>query len=206
VARTSARADAARETVLQAAQAEAFKTTLALASAPASREVAIATRTAGNASDLLAQANGPLPVADLAALRQLVEDLRSDNAATLAAAQAAQSQAERRHAAAASELSELRARVDDAQGRLAAAFARENALANRWRNLVAGTALLGLVLALAIAGLVWFRIQTFGLQTAVARMIRAGDAAGIGSTVRSLLDPHLNRAEQDAIRQQIATA
>jgi hypothetical protein len=145
--RAAARVDTARtaeqvaaDAAVQSAHKEFAKTDLALAAAPDSRPVALARRTTANGLGLLDQVR-PLTAAESAEIRQLVADLLSENAATVAAAEARQRTAEERLAAAGRDLEAARAKLEQreaeltkANGNLREAYDRENALANKVRN------------------------------------------------------------------------
>lgn len=132
--------DKAADEAVHAAHLEFTKTGLALAGAPESRPVALARRTTANGLGLLDQVR-PLTATESAEVRQLVADLLSENAQTVAAAEAKQRTAEEKLAAAGKELEEARAKLErreaelsKANGQLREAYDRENALANKVRN------------------------------------------------------------------------
>lgn len=193
--------DKKEDAAVKAAQTEVVKTGEALEAAPPSREVELAKRFNGNAETLLAQATGPLSLGDSAALKALVRDLRSETAATREKAEKAQKKAEE-------SLSELSADLQEAQGKLAkaetnlrAAFERENALANKYRN-IRFVAVGAVVLSLVLGGLwLYVRYSVGGLPAAVGRMLAdaQGKSPQLAGDIRSLLDAVTNRHEQAAI-------
>jgi hypothetical protein len=153
--------DQAAAQAVTAAHKEVAKSDLALAAAADSRPVALARRTTANALGLLDQVK-PLTAEESAEIRQLVADLLSDNAQTVAAAESKQRTAEEKLAEAGRELTAARAKLEQreaeltkANGNLREAYDRENALANKVRNfwfILGGLALfwvLGNVLSVA---------------------------------------------------------
>lgn len=128
-AKAAANHDAAREAQLVAARIEAAKATAAAAVLPPSPEATLTQRFTGNTSDLLAQAVPGVTAEQLAAVRQLVADLRSEDAKVVAAAEHRQQDAETRNAATSRELDALAAkRASDEASTVAAA---EKIAANR---------------------------------------------------------------------------
>lgn len=195
--RAAAKVDSARtaesqaaDAAVQAAHMEFAKTDLALAAAPDSRPVALARRTAANGLGLLDQVR-PLTAAEAAEVRQLVADLLSDNAQTVAAAEAKQRTAEEKVAAIGRDLEEARAKLErreaeltKANGQLREAYDRENALANKVRNfwfIVGGLALL------------W----VFGNVLSVAARFHPG-LAGVSRIVNGVAAPAFAFAEARA--------
>lgn len=156
--RAAAKVDTARTAeelaagaAVASAHKEFAKTDLALATAPDSRPVALARRTTANGLGLLDQVR-PLTAAEAAEVRQLVADLLSENAQTVAGAETRQRTAEERLAETGRELTAARAKLEQreaeltkANGQLREAYDRENALANKVRNfwfIIGGLALL----------------------------------------------------------------
>jgi hypothetical protein len=203
--RASSAHDSARDRQLAAARIESEKTTHAAALLPPSPEAALTQRFAGNTSDLLAQAVPEVTAAQLAAVRQLVSDLRSADAEVVAAAEARQATAESDNAALSRELGAAAAKLTAAEAR-ASTIAADNAalagqlLAMRWAA-AAGTVL---SLAAAAAALA-YRANAFGLADGVARGLadlRRKDA-GTATIATTALDSGLNRAEQSAIARRV---
>lgn len=197
--------DEAREAQLAAARIEAAKTTAAAAVLPPSPEATLTQRFAGNTSDLLAQAVPGVTAEQLAAVRQLVTDLRSVDARVVAAAEARQAAAEGHNAALSRELGATAARLDAAQA-TASEIAADNAalagqlLAMRWAA-AAGTILSLAATAAALA----YRANAFGLATGVARGIAdlRKKSPATADLATAALDGGLNRAEQSAIARRV---
>lgn len=198
--------DAAQDKAVRAARAEVSKANIALATAPESRPVEVSRRTIANAQSLLDQVAGPLTAEEAADIRRIVADLLSDNATIRAAAEAKQATAEERIASLSQDLAAKSADLDSANGKLAAAFARENALADQLRNerarrawLIGGGSLL--ILALG-AGWLWVQVASGGIPKALGSVLKGLDEKSPeqANAIRALLDPVLNRIEQAAIR------
>ena len=205
-ARAESKLDAAQDNAVRVARAEVSKAGIALASAPESRPVEVSRRTIANAQALLDQVAGPLTADEAADIRRIVADLLSDHAATRSAAEARQAAAEGRLAELSRQLSGAGAALDAANTKLAAAFARENALADELRNerarrwwIIGGGALLLLVVS---AGWIYVQVISGGLPRALGSVLKGLDekAPEQANAIRALLDPVLNRIEQAAIR------
>jgi hypothetical protein len=135
-----AKADAAQAKATHAAHVEIAKADVALAAAPASRPVEVARRTTANALGILDQIR-PLTAEEAASVRQLVADLLSDKAETVAQAERQQRAAETELARAGRDLDAARQKLEAreaalvaANANLRAAYDRENALANQVRT------------------------------------------------------------------------
>jgi hypothetical protein len=200
-AKATANHDAARERQLEAARIEAAKTTAAAAVLPPSPEATLTQRFAGNTSDLLAQAVPGVTAEQLAAVRQLVTDLRSEDAKVVAAAERRQQTAETQNAATSRELGATAAKLEAAEAN-ASTIATANAqlagqlLAMRWAA-AAGTILSLAATAAALA----YRHNAFGMADGIARGLvdlRKKDS-GTADLATQFLDMGLNRAEQTQI-------
>jgi hypothetical protein len=200
-ARAAARADQSREAVLKAAQRSAHESALALESAPSSRPVEIATESAQTTTGLLDQALGSVPLDELATLRARVAALLSENAAVRAEAEKDRARARADAAQLSRDLAALAAAKAKTDTDLAAAFARENALANKHRNTV--FALYGAATLAVIAAAGWVYVRFFAaVPTGILGKVLAfadRDAPHKAAAMRDLLDPYLNRAEQARI-------
>ena len=205
-ARAETKLDAAQDKAVRVARAEVSKAGIALASAPESRPVEVSRRTIANAQALLDQVAGPLTAEEAADIRRIVADLLSDHAATRSAAEARQAAAEGRLSELSQKVAAAGAALDAANTKLAAAFARENALADQLRNerarrwwMIGGGSLLILICA---AGWLWLQISSGGIPRALGSMLKGLDekAPDQANAIRDLLDPVLNRLEQAAIR------
>lgn len=196
----------ARQVLLIDAQGEVEKTVKVLSLAPASPEVLVARRTAGNASLLLTQANGPLAFDVLAGFDKWVEGILSSNQAERLAAEARQVADERRFSSHSKELADLQGKLKEANAKLLTSFAKENELADTLRNeralrvwLIGGGSVLIVILG---AGWLYLRIATGGIPKAIGGMLKGLDETDPerATLIRSLLDPVTNRIEQALIR------
>jgi len=208
---------AAKEILLKRAQGEVHKTGEALTN-PDQRGIEIATQTNANAVSALDQALG-VNAAEVMAWRQLVRDLRSENAEVRAKAEKDQGIATQQIIAVSNQLAETRAKLEikDAelaakQADLRAAFDRENELANKARNMMFGG---GVLLVVVIAVSVLWAINRFkvgqlgssldGLRSGIARGLRDADAESkeIGAKIRAILDTNVDRADQVEIKTKV---
>ncbi len=205
VAKAETRHDEARERQLEAARLEAEKTKLAAAVLPPSPEAELTTRFAGNTSDLLAQAVPTVTAEQLATVRQLVADLRSEDAKVVAAAEARQLAAEGHNAALSRQLALSATRLTAAEDK-GHAIASDNAklagelLALRWAA-AAGTVLTVAASLAAVA----YRANAFGLADSVAHGLadlRRKDP-GTATLATAALDGGLSRAEQTGIARRV---
>jgi hypothetical protein len=199
--RAESRRDAKREEVIKAAHREVAKSTEALRSAPASREVELASRFSENADALLTQATGAITIGEWQALKKLVADLRSENEQVRAAAEQSQQASETAIAGLSAELAAAQTRLTAATSRLREAFDRENALANQLRNeRLIRWGLAGAAIILA-AGWLYVRFALGGLPMAAGKLMRDLRAkhSGAADIVEPIFDSYLNRYEQRAI-------
>lgn len=190
--------DVRREAVLAAGHIEVAKTVEALTDAPESREVTLAQRFSGNAAALFDQALGPLPVDEVQALKQLVAELRSENAAIRATAEERQHKSESAQATLSSALGAAQKKLAAAQGDLRQAFERENALANTLRNeRMIKWGLAGLAVLLAL-GWAYVRYFAGGIPSAIGSLLASTEKTSpkLAEDFRALLDAKLNRHEQ----------
>ena len=196
----------ARQVLLIDAQGEVEKTVRVLELAPESAAVTVAKRTAGNASTLLTQANGPLAFDVLADFDKWVVAILSGNQADKLAAEAKQAKDERRFAKDSEEFRKLQKDLDEANAKLLTAFGKENELADTLRNeralrvwIIGGGSVLLLVVG---AGWLYSQIATGGIPKAIGGMLKGLDESDPekANLIRSLLDPVTNRIEQALIR------
>lgn len=199
VERAEERVDEQREALLGVARDEALKAEMALLEAEPSRPVEIASRTLGNATTALNQVVGPITVEQVTLLRETVAGLLSEEAQARERAERAQRETEERLSDASTRLSELQGRLAEREQSLQAAFARENALANKLRAWQWGLVWVGVALILFAALAVWWRIQGLGLLSGITRSLKDADVLGLGSQFRQVLDVNLSRAEQEKI-------
>ena len=199
---TAAKEDKARVAVIKSAQRATHETALALASAPPSRPVAVATSTNADAVTLLDQAAGPLTAAEAAQLRATVAGLLSDNSKLREAAEAVRAKEQRSVAEVSAALAQAEVKSEAAEAKLRAAFDRENALANELRGQRALVWIAGGVAVLLAAGWLYAQLALGGIPGAagkVLRDLRASNPA-VADAVTPLFDSYLNRHEQARIR------
>lgn len=204
-AKASTAHDEARERQLEAARLEAEKAKLSANALPPSPEAVLTQRFTANASDLLTQAVPGLTAEQLAAARQIVADLRSEDAKVVAAAEARQRAAEGHNYELSRELGATAAKLAEAETK-AAAIATDNArlagqlLAMRWAA-AAGTILSLAATAAALA----YRANAFGMADGVARGLAdlRRKSPGTADLATAALDGGLNRAEQSTIARRV---
>lgn len=204
--------DAARDQLIKDAQKDVAAATHALASAPASPPAALAKTLNARAGDSLAQAVGGLLPDIMTALRKMVDDALSADATRRAAGEKALQTRDAENAALAKQLAEADAKLADLQSKLAAkeadlraAFDRENAVANAYRNekflrwaAIIGGATLSLILG---AAYLYARFALGGIPGAIGKgmaVLRARDP-DTASVVEQVFDGLLNRHEQQRI-------
>lgn len=205
VTRAETKHDAAREAQLEAARLEAEKTKLAASALPPSPEAGLTQRFAANTSDLLTQAVPGVTAEQLAAVRQLVADLRSEDAKIVVAAEARQRAAEGRNADLSRELGATAAKLTATEA-TASTIAADNAklagqmLALKWAA-AAGTVL---TVASTLAALA-YRANAFGMADGVARGLAdlRRQNPGTADLATAALDSGLNRAEQITIARRV---
>jgi len=201
--------DVKREAVLRAGQRSLFEVVLALAASAPSRAVDLATEAAQSAQALFDQALGALPVDETTKLRARVAALLSDNETIRGQAEKERSAARSLAAEQGKELEEARNRLADAQAALSAAFARENAVANAYRNEKVVSLLwkvgLGLVAAVSVAGWIYVRFFAGGWMSMIARgLVRADhDKPAAANAAREVLDSVLSYKEQDRLSKKV---
>jgi hypothetical protein len=209
-ARTADRAESVLETrqqeAIKAAHVEVAKTGEVLLHAPESREVDLARRFNDNAEALLTQGSGALALEEIHKLKQLVANLRSENAQVRAAAEARQGAAEKALATLSAGLAEAQRKLGEAQADLRTAFDRENALADQLRNeRFVRWGLAGLSLVLGV-GWLYVRYVAGGLPSALGRVLRDAEkkSPALADDLRGLLDANLDRNEQAAVRKHFS--
>lgn len=201
VDRAQDKEEVARHAVVKAAQRSAHSTAAALASAPASRPVAVASDSAALTVALLDQAAGPMQAEDLAKLRVTVAGLLSENAEIRAKAEAQRAADEQSIGEVSAALAKAEAASEAAAAKLRTAYERENALANELRTQRALLWIAGGVAVLLAAGWLYARFALGGIPNAVGRGLAAlrarNPAAGMAAT--EIFDQLLNRHEQRRI-------
>ena len=198
--------NAATDAAIDAAQKSSHETQEALATSPASRQVDVARISNDNAVALLDQVAGPLSSKDAAAIREKVRLLVSDLADERARGEALRATDQKKDDKISSLLSDLAAQKEQSDKKLAAAFERENGMANElrnerwwswfWRIAIGATALL------FAAGYIYLRLTLGGLPTALGKSLATFRSADPDAANRltGLLDIHTTPAEQDLIR------
>lgn len=206
-AKAETKHDAAREAQLEAARLEAEKTAAAADALPPSPEAEITQRFAGNTADLLAQAVPGATAEQLAAVRQLVADLRSQDAAVVAAAEARQAKAEKDNAATSRRLAATATAATRANARASeiAADNAELAADLLWMRAVAiagsiGTTLLGIAAIMVRLNLG----NANGALADVLTTIRA-KAPHAAPYATAAADAALSRGQQTKIAQLVAS-
>lgn len=199
---TAKKEDAARNAVIKAAQKSSHETSFALAAAPASRPVAVATDLNASTVALLDQAAGPLDAETVARLRSLVAGLVSDNAALRESAQAQQAKEQRTISDVSAALAKAETKSDAAEAKLRAAFDKENALANELRSQRALLWIAGGVAFLLACGWVYVRYALGGIPSAIGQglAVLRRDHPEAGKVATDVFNSFLNRHEQTAIR------
>lgn len=207
--KAEAQVDVKRDATMKAAQRAVHESVFALMLAGAGKFNDIAKEAAQTASGLLDQALGALPVDELTALRLRVEALGSENEQIRKAAEKDRAEARQNAAALALELENARVRLKAAQADLLASFQKENALANELRNdrLKSLMWKIGLGSGILIVGglYLYVRFVAGGIPGALGKMLASAQSRNpaLAATLRSELDPYLNRAEQSAIKKQV---
>lgn len=193
--------EVARHAVVKAAQKSAHETQFALAAAPASEAVAVASDFNASAVALLDQAAGPLEAGDLDKLRRTVAGLLSENAQIKADAQRDRDREKDAMSALSGTLARAEQKSEQASTALRAAFERENALANELR---AHRALLWIAVGVAVLlalGWLYVRFMLGGFPVAFGRALgelRQRNPA-LAEQLTPIFDQYLNRHEQALI-------
>jgi len=201
VDKAEARQDAARDAAIKAAQKLTHETAEALAVAPESRPVEVATESNAAAVALLDQAAGPLTATQLAQIRKQVTGLISENAALRAEAEKARDRARAADSALSDRLAQADAQVRTMEGKLREAWNKENALANELRSQRALAWIAGAIALLAAAGWLYVKIALGGLPGAMASGLAVLRAQGAipPKGEPNIFDSFLNRNEQAAL-------
>jgi hypothetical protein len=202
VDKADAKQDAARVAAVKAAQRATHETAEALAVAPVSRPVEVATESNASALALLDQAAGPLTAADLATIRKQVAGLLSDNGKLRAQAEKARDKTRESDAALSERLERADAAVTAAAGKLREAFDRENALANELRSQRALIWILGGAALLAGAAWLYIKVTIGGMPAALGVARRALEARSpeLAAAVAPFYSAALDRTEKAAIK------
>lgn len=202
VAKAEDKADFARDVVLRRAQSETTVAAIALRSAPLSRPVEIAIEATASAESMQAQALGPIQEGDRQRLEKLVADLQSEVVAVRAAAEKQRDKDAVRAAREAVKLTAASDRVDDLNGKIAAAYQREKALGDLVRKFVWSCIGLGTLAVLLGAAYLYARFALGGFAPALGKVLGSLDRSqpDVAKIVRGLLDAELNRHEQTRVR------
>jgi hypothetical protein len=202
----------ASELLIKDAQKDIAATGEAIAAAPSSPPTALAKTLNARAGDSITAAIGGLAPDALASIRRMVADALSDDAKRRLGGEKALAARDAENSALAQQLSETRAALSEAEGKLRAkeadlrqAFDRENALANAYRNerflrwaAIIGGSLLTLICA---AGWVYVRFALGGIPQALGKgmaVLRAKDPEA-ATIAEQIFDGLLNRSEQQRI-------
>lgn len=206
--KADARVAGYKDQAIKAAQKSVHEAKDAIAQAPASRPVDVAKEATDNAAALLDQAAGPLTAAELAAIRSQVAGLLSENAQLRADAEKQREEERGKVATLSTKLADAVRDSQTANDRLRAAFDRENALANQLRSQRAFLWILGVLSFLATCGYLYVRFALGGLPGALGTALASAQrqAPSVADAMRSFLDTHLNRSEQDAVRAAFSKA
>ena len=202
VDRAEGREDLARSAVVKAAQKASHETALALAVAPASRPVALATTSNANAVALLDQAAGPLTAAEANQLRTTIAGLLSDNAEIRRQAEELKAREQRSIAEISAALVSAETQSAAAATKLRAAFDHENSLANELRAQRAALWICGGIAVLLGIGWLYAQFALGGLPAAAGKALRdlRTNHPAVADVVTPIFDGYLNRHEQDRIR------
>lgn len=207
VDQANARETEAERAAVKLAQKKSHETQIALAAAPASRPVALATDANDTAVSLLDQAS-PFPATELAGIRRTYAGLLSDDPKARATAERARADSSDAVAEVSVRLEKTRAATEAAEKSLRAAFDRENALANELRSARALHWILGGVALLAAAAWVYVRFFLGGIPGALGSVMAKLEAKNPSAAeeFRILLDAATNRHEQTTIRNEYIKA
>lgn len=201
----NAKVDRQEDQTVTAAQLEVVKTRFALASAPQSRPVEVATRTNENAFSLLNQ-RSPLTVGQMGEAQELVRGLLSEEAAKREAAEKKQAEAEKSIAKLSEELASTREHAKKLTKERDAEAARNLELANELRmerlQKWAGVGLSALLTLATIA----YRLNVGRLQEGAAEAIvrlrkQHGDA--VADTAIGGIDWATDKGSQSQIAKMV---
>jgi len=201
VATVEAKVATAETRLLKEAQRTAHETQLALASAPASQPVAVATESSNVTVTALDQLAGPLTVEEVASLTKQVARLLSESAEMRKQGESDRMVRRAELADASTTIHDLNERLVAANVNLKTGFERENAVANSYRNLLFGFWALVVFAVLVSAGLIYVKFALGGIPMAMGRGLSALRAKNpeAGALATSIFDGLLNRNEQHRI-------
>ena len=187
--------------MLKAAQVTAHETQHALAEAPGSRAVEVATEANSQTVTLLDQAVGPLSVEETQRLLARVNLLLSENAELRKKGEAARAEHRESVAKSSSQLAELQAKLSTANAKLAQGFERENALANELRNQRLILWAVGAAAVIGYVGILYLRFAYGGIPQALGKGLSTLRAKNpdAGELATTIFDGLLNRHEQSRI-------
>jgi hypothetical protein len=205
-AATVVKLDTAKDGAVEAAQRSAHETKAALAVAPASRAVEVAQMSNNNTVSLLDQVAGPLTTPEATAVHEKVRLLTSELAAERARGEEIRQADQKKDDKISGLIDKLVEAKASNDATLAAAFVRENSLANELRNERWWSwfwrITIGIVALLATAGFIYVRLTLGGLPTVLGKTItqfRSADPDG-AAKLTNLLDIHTTPSEQALIR------
>lgn len=198
--------DEAKEQAINQAKLSAHETQEALDRAGDSREVEVAKDSNDTTVTLLDQATGVPTAKQLADIKEKVRLLTSQVAEERARGEKMRGEDQDRISKLSAKLAELEAQKAKFDKDLAAAFVRENSLANElrnerwwswfWRIAIGATAIIG------FAGWIYVRLTLGGLPTALGKSIShlRSSSPEIAAQLTNVLDVNLSPAEQSLIR------
>lgn len=203
----NARETEAERAAVKLAQKATHETQIALAAAPASHPVNLATEANDSAVSLLDQAS-PFPAAELAGIRRTYAGLLSDDPKLRAEAERARVVSSDAVTSVSLQLAKARSDSEAAEKGLRASFERENQLANELRSAHALHWILGSVALLAMAAWVYIRFFLGGIPGALGSVMAKLEAKNPSAAeeFRTLLDAATNRHEQTTIRNEYIKA
>jgi hypothetical protein len=200
-----------QDTLIQDAQEFALMTDIALEQAPESRPVEVARQTSGQTVVALDEAIGATDRLQVDELRSLIGDLLSENAEIRAEGEQILAEkdatisvnVEKLHKAE-DDLKGAQAELAEAVGLLGVAFERENALANKYRNI--RFAFIGLLVLGVILGLIalYLRFMGMGALGSIVGTIEQFRGRPESETFLTELSKKMNNGQKKFIRRQRA--
>lgn len=193
--------DKATLAVIKEAQKGSHETALALAQAPDSRPVQIATGTNAEVVTLLDQAVGSLDAKTIEKLRTTITGLLSENVKVREEAEKQRKKEQETIVDVSTRLSKANERSDKAEAGLRAAFERENALANELRSQRALMWIAIGIALLAAAGWTYVKVVLGGMPNAIGLAMKDIKIKhpDVAATISPFYTKYLNLREQAAI-------
>jgi hypothetical protein len=200
-----------RESLIKNAHEDAILTDLALGFAPTSRPVEVARGTAEDTVEALDEAVGATDKSRMVELESLIGDLLSENAEirdeaerVLSEKEATFSDIKKEHKKAQVSLAEAQAKLAESVGLLEVAFDRENALANKYRNV--RFAFIGLLIlaGLVVAVMAYFRFVGMGALGSIVGSIERFKGQSQMDDLLTDISRSMNNTQKKFIRAQRA--